>query len=568
MIDKDLLAYIKGKRYYLFLITLMGFCSLCCSVFTTFCLCYAVKGFIENDSTAWYWLLGGGLSALGFGVFFLLKAKLANDLSEFVCAKIRGDIYEKYLSLEGKSPLTPQQIAQLTSEGVEQLRLYYSSYLPSFFYAMLAPISLFVLFCFFSYPVALLYLACVPLIPVSIILVSKWAKRIFSTYWDRYLSLGGAYLDSVSGMKELLIFHYDEAMQEQMKESSEEFRKITMKVLVMQLFSTTIMDMVAFGGAGCGILLTLLYMDSGNISPYIALFMCLVGAEFFLPMRALGSAFHVAMNGASAGKKVLSLLNEPPLPEGKEELTQMGPIVIKGLSYSYPNGKQGALKDLNMKLDKGFYSLIGVSGSGKSTLGGILSKKLYGYEGSITVNGIELSDISSESLHRLVGYVSASSFLLNKSIADSFRFYDPDIGEDKMLSLLEGVSLRQRIEDAGGLSYIPKEGASDLSGGEKQRLLLAYNLSNPKPFSIFDEATSSIDKDSESIIVSKIKELSKVSTVLFISHRLQNALSSDMVYVLSDGKLIQKGTPEALKEKSGYFKKALSQEMLSEEVGK
>ncbi len=567
MIDKDLLGYIKGKRYFLFLITLFSFLCLASSVSSTFLLSKAVESFMGDD---YFWgalCLGISLGLIALYVaFYLLKGKLAEDLGEYVASKIRGDIYAKYVSLNGDSGLKSQQIAQLTSEGVEQLKLYYSSYLPSFFYSMSAPLALFALFCFFSYKVALLYLCCVPLIPFSIIMVSKWAKRIFATYWDRYLSLGGNYLDSVRGMKELLIFSYDRQMEEEMKESSEEFRSITMKVLVMQLFSTTIMDLVAYGGAAVGIVLSLLELNGGAISFQIAMFLILVGAEFFLPLRALGSAFHIAMNGATAGKKVIALLHEEETSEGELDIAKISSIALQDVSFRYLDAPSPVIKNLSLTIENGLTSLIGPSGSGKSTLSLLLSKQLGGYEGSILVDGKELSSLKTYAYRKLVCYLSIESYLLHLSVASAFRFYNPSIEENEMIDLLEKVSLKERILDGRDLSFVPKEDALDLSGGERQRLLLAYYLGAKKDFYIFDEVTSNIDKDSEAIILAAIRELAQTHLVLFISHRVKNALSADYVYCLKEGEIAEQGTPLKLLDAQGDFAKMIDNENRWEEI--
>ncbi len=568
MIDKDLLNYIKGKRYYLVLITLFSFLGLASSVSSTFLLSKSVETYINSDYKVGtiYLLICLGLIAL-FVTFFILKGKLSNKLAEYVSLKIRGDIYEKYVSLNGSSSLKVQEIAQLSSEGIEQLKLYYSSYLPSFFYSMSAPIALFILFCFFSWKVAILYLACVPLIPVSIIVVSKWAKKIFATYWNKYLSLGGAYLDSIKGMKELLIFNYDKKMEEEMKSNSEEFRRITMKVLVMQLCSTTIMDFVAYGGAAIGIVLSLLALNNGEITYQVAIFLILVGAEFFLPLRALGSAFHIAMNGATAGKKVISLLKEEQPKDGEKEIKSISSIALNDVSFKYKDGDSFVFKNINMKINKGFTSLLGDSGSGKSTLSKILSKQINDYEGSIKVDGEELSSLKIYDYRKLVCYLSIDTYLLHLSIKDAFHFYNPDIRESEMIELLEKVSLKERILDEYSLDFIPKEDAIDLSGGEKQRLILAYYLGTKKDFYIFDETTSNIDKDSEEIILSAISSLAKNKVVLFISHRVKNALNANYVYLLGkDGMIKEEGKPEELLKNESSFKSLVENENKWEEL--
>ncbi len=568
MIDKELIGYIKGKKHLLVLIVVLSFLGLVTSVSTTYLLSTSVFSFIDGKiDIGTYYLLGGIGLAIVFVIFYILKGKMAGKLADYVSTKIREDIFDKYVQLNGHSKLKIQEISQLSSEGVEQLRLYYSSYLPSFFYAMIAPISLFVLFCFFNYKVALLYLFCVPLIPISIILVSKWAKKIFATYWNKYLALGGAYLDSVSGMKELLIFHYDKKMEEEMKKNSEEFRRITMKVLVMQLFSTTIMDIVAYGGAAVGIVLTLFAFKNSEITSVITLFLILVGAEFFLPMRSLGSAFHIAMNGATAGKKVLSLLKEEPVKNGTLKIDWISSISLENVSFHYEDSDLNTLTNINMNLNKGLIAVIGDSGCGKSTLAKILTKQIQTYSGHILINGKELKDIDIYDYRKHTCYVALDTYLLHLSISDVFHFYNPNLSEEEMFSLLEMVSLKERIIDSGGLSYVPKEGASDLSGGEKQRLVLSYYLSSKKDFYVFDETTSNIDKESEEIILSTIKDLSKDHIVLFISHRLKNALYADEIYLFNnDKKSLTFGKPDELLSNCDFFRQGIENENKWEEI--
>lgn len=569
MIDKDLLNYIKGKRYYLVLITICSFLGLAFSVTTTYLLTKAVEAYIqvEQSFNGGYYLLFSLLTIAGFILTGIIKGKLSNKLADYISFKIRNDIFEKYVNLNGNSNLKVQEIAQLSSEGIEQLRLYYSSYLPSFFYSMMAPIALFILFCFLSWKVAIIYLVCVPLIPMSIIMVSKWAKKIFATYWNRYLSLGGSYLDSVKGMKELLIFNYGEKMEEEMKTNSEEFRKITMKVLVMQLFSTTIMDFVAYGGAAIGIVLTLLSLSNGEISYSIALFLILVGSEFFLPLRALGSAFHIAMNGATAGRKVISLINEEEPKQMKETLSNISNINLKNVSFHYKDDNKNVFSNINMEIEEGFTSIIGDSGCGKSTLSKILSKQLEGYEGNILVNGIELSNLNTYEYRKHVCYLSIDTYLLSLPIKDAFKFYNENITEEEMVTLLGKVSLKERILNQYSLSFVPKEDALDLSGGEKQRLILSYYLGAKKDFYIFDETTSNIDKDSEKIILETIKELSKEHVVLFISHRVKNALYADKVYLFnSETNEFEEGKPNELLSIDSKFKHMIENENKWEEI--
>jgi ATP-binding cassette subfamily C protein len=437
-------------------------------------------------------------------------------------------------------------MAQLSTEGIEQLRLYYSNYLPSFFYAMIAPMILFVLFMFIEVNVAVTYLICVPLIPISIVMVSKWAKKIFNKYWDQYTSLGDSFLDNTSGMKELKIFAYDEAKQKQMAEESEEFRKITMKVLTMQLASITIMDLVAFGGAGIGIVLSLIAMRNG-LDIYQALFIILIGAEFFLPMRALGSAFHVAMNGATAGKKVIRLLSTEDYKDGNNKIEKINVIELDNVSFKYE--RNNVLNNVSLRLDKGFNSIVGLSGSGKSTIAKLCSKIEKTTSGFIMIDENDINNINSSQFYHKACYISNNTYIFHQTIRESFKFYNEDITEEEMINLLASVKLNHF-----SLDLKINDQNSNISGGEKQRLALAFYLSKNYEFYIFDEATSNIDIDSEEIILEKINEIAKNKIVLFISHRLKSVRNSNNIYFLEDGRIIENGSFKELINKNSKFK--------------
>ena len=548
MLDKELLRYIGDKKKYIFLIDIVNIIGLIINVLITFLMVLSIKDFINNE-------INLGIIKILL-VFFLsllkvittkISSNLSTKLADYVVFKLRDDTYNKFLRVHGRTPFTTQEMAQLSTEGIEQLRLYYSNYLPSFFYAMIAPILLFIMFMFINIPVAITYLVCVPLIPMSIVMVSKWAKKIFNKYWNQYTSLGDSFLDNTSGMKELKIFAYDEIKAKQMMNESEEFRKITMKVLTMQLASITIMDLVAYGGAGIGIVLSLIAMKNG-LDVYLALFIILIGAEFFLPMRALGSAFHVAMNGATAGKKVMKLLKEEDYIDGSLEIENINKIELKNVEFGYNSNL--ILNNVSLALNKGFNSIVGLSGSGKSTIAKLCSKIEKVNSGSIEIDEINIDNVLSKSFYNHACYISNNSFLFHQTIKESFRFYNKDITEDEMIKLLEEVRLSHL-----SLDLKINDQSSNISGGEKQRLVLAFYLSKKYDFYIFDETTSNIDVESEEIILSKIYNLSKTNVILFISHRLKSVVNSDVIYYLKDGNIIEKGKFKELMKENTEFKK-------------
>lgn len=550
MLSKELLNYVKEKRHLIIYNIIINLFSLFFSLLTTLFLVLAVKEYISSSFKIGTFNL---LLALIFIVLkiiaILLSTKINNLLADYVTDKLRRDTYNKYISINGELPFKTSSFSELSTNGIEQLRLYYSLYIPSLFYAFISPLILFIIFSFIKFEIALVYLVCVPLIPLSIILVSKWAKKIFNKYWDLYLSLGDDFLDNVKGMNELKIFMYDDKKAQDMKNSSKEFRIITMKVLTMQLASTTIMDIVSYGGAGLGIVLSLIAYQNG-LDLYSCIFMILVGSEFFLPMRALGSAFHISMNGATAGKRIMQLFNEKDKEYLDETLESIDKIELKDYFYKYD--QELILKNINMEFEKGFYSIVGLSGSGKSTISKSLARILE-TRNTIFINDQEINKFSRESFYSQVAYISNNTYLFSMKIKDLFKFYNPNIEEKEMLNLLKKVKLEVLIEE--GLDYKINPSSTNLSGGEIQRLILALYLSKKYSLYIFDEATSNIDKDSEDIIVEIIKELASQAIVIFISHRLKNVINSKYIYFIEDKKVIEEGSFTYLIEmKNKFFK--------------
>lgn len=559
MLDKELLKYIIGKRKNIVFIVLFNVIGLLLNVSLTGFLIMAIYQFIQYNMIYGIWFLVASVVATILKIFTTrISNSMANQLADYVVYKLRCDTYSKFLRLKGNTPFTTSEMAQLSTEGIEQLRLYYSIYIPSFFYAMISPILLFILFMFINVPVAILYLVCVPLIPMSIVMVSKWAKKIFNKYWNQYTSLGDSFLDNTLGMKELKIFSYDEIRAKEMADESEGFRKITMKVLTMQLASITIMDLVAFGGAGIGIALSLNAMLNG-LNIYLALFMILIGAEFFLPMRTLGSSFHVAMNGATAGKKVIKLLEQKEKPQGKIRIQSIKNISLNNVNFSYD--ERSILKDIQINMSKGFYSIVGLSGSGKSTIAKLCINQLNPTSGSVEIDNILKEEIYLPDFYTKACYISNNTYIFNRSIRESFLFYNKDITEEKMIELLCLVKLNSL-----NLDLVINDSQSNLSGGEKQRLALAFYLSNSYDFYIFDEATSNIDVESEEIIMKIIKEIAKDKIVLFISHRLKNVIEEGYIYYLEKGRIVEEGSSKFLLSFDSKFKKLYEYQTSLEEV--
>lgn len=568
MIDKALFALIGKNKKYIFVAVALQVLGLVANVGITASICWAIYLAIEKAEPIMY-LYPAICAVVGIVVRYTMT-RLTGDIKDVLGRKVKKDLrertYNKIVKLGVRSTdgMSMAGLTQVSMEGVEQLDLYYSSYLPQFFFAMLAPIILFAICVWIDWRTALVLLACVPLIPVSIVAVSKYAKKIFAKYWGKYTSMGDKFLDSVQGLKELKIFKADEAQHGKMNESAEEFRKITMKVLVMQLASTTIMDLVAYGGAGAGIALAICGAAFWGLSPIYALFLCLVAVEFFLPLRAFGSAFHVAMNGASAGKKIISLLNTPDPVWGTEEVRGRT-IELSGVTFSY-DGERDVLKNVSMTFpEKGMTAIVGESGCGKSTVVNMLVGAFRPKNGSITVGGVPLEKLSRESYYSHLAAVSYNTYIFNETVRENFMLANYSAGDEQIYAALEKVNLADFIRENGGLDKVITEDANNISGGQKQRLALAVNLVADKDIYVFDEATSNIDVESEAIIMRNIKALSKNKSVIVISHRLANVVPADNIYFMVNGEVKESGEHTILmSEKQGYEKLYSTQKELEE----
>lgn len=557
MIDKDLFKLIGNNKKYIFIVVSLMILGLILNITIAGLICFSFYVTLNSFDLIWYIYISFAFVLALLGRFFIsyLANRLKDKLGREVKKEIRNKAYEKILILGARSH-GDTKIAGLTQiciEGIEQLDIYYSSYLPQFFYSMLAPLLLFLISVFISWKVSIVLLICVPLIPISIILISKYAKRIFAKYWGKYISMGDGFLDCIQGLKELKIFKADERYENKMDEKSQEFRKITMKVLVMQLASTTIMDLVAFGGAGVGVALSVIETVNHTLNPFLALFLILIAVEFFLPLRSLGSAFHVAMNGVSAGKKIIALLKSKE-PEWGKTIVQGGEVEFKHVFFKYDDGNKYVLNDasLNFKSHE-FTAIVGPSGSGKSTIVSLISGQNRAEKGQILIGGKSIEEFSRQSYYETLCIVSSSTYLFNDTIKNNFRLSKQDVTDDEIKNSLKAVKLDYLIDSPKGLDLIINEDSTNISGGEKQRLALAINLIKEKEIYIFDEATSNIDIESEEIIMKNIYEIAKRHTVILVSHRLANVVKADKIYYLENGKVLESGTHQELMIKNDVY---------------
>ena len=476
---------------------------------------------------------------------------------------LREQIYKKVLWLgpSYREQIRTSEIVQMTGEGVEQLETYFGRYLSQFLYALLAPFSLFIIISRISLRTAVVLLAAVPLIPIVIMLVMFIAKKILGNYFDIYYGLGDSFLEKLQGMTTLKIYRADQRAVEQIDSESEQFRKITMKVLMMQLNSTSIMDIIAYGGAAAGIISALIEFSNRNINVSGVLMCIFLAAEFFLPMRLLGGFFHIGMNGMKASDRIFAFLDLPEQKRGEEEITgNKINISLDNVSFSYDESRE-VLHDISMNIDScSLVSIVGVSGSGKSTIAGILLGKNHYYSGSIKVNGTEHREISSKSLMENFTMIGHNSWVFKGTVRENLLMGNPTATDAELLDALDNVNLRNFLESQSGLDTRVESNASNFSGGQKQRLALARALLHDTPVYIFDEATSNIDADSEEAIMTAVKQIAKKKTVILISHRLANVTDSDAIYMLKDGKIIEKGTHHELMGIKGTYANLFSEQ--------
>lgn len=558
MINKRLIGAVPESKKYVALNVVMQWVSLAMNIVMMTAIANLLGALMTGtvETSAIWGTIGIGAAAMVVRALCAMGASRMGYLSSrTVKSTLRREIYQKLLRLGAsyREQARTSEVVQVAVEGVEQLETYFAAYLPQFFYAMLAPVTLFVVLCFVNVPAALVLLVCVPLIPVAIAAVQTWAKKLLSKYWGQYTQLGDTFLENLQGLTTLKIYQTDGLRHQKMNEESEKFRRITMKVLTMQLNSITIMDFIAYGGAALGMIMAATQYAAGHIGFSGAVLIVLLSADFFLPMRQLGSFFHVAMNGMAASDKIFRLLDLPDAPSGTKAPTDNVDIALRDVHFSYEEGRE-ILRGVSLQLPRGsFTALVGESGCGKSTIASLLMGRNRHYTGEITLGGIPLTEMNEDALLKTVTYVGHDSMLFKGSVRDNLLMGAPNATDSALWDVLRRVNLADFLRGEKGLDTRLNEGGSNLSGGQRQRLALARALLHDSPVYLFDEATSGIDVESENDIMAQIHALAKTKTVLLISHRLANVQSADRIDVLRGGQIVESGTHEQLLLKHGAY---------------
>lgn len=573
MIDKRLIGMVPESKKYVAGNVLMQWISLAANVvlmmsITRFFASLYAKNVTGKDFAVFSVI---AIMAVAVRFFCAIGASRMGFLSSKKVKKtLREAIYTKLLKLGAayKEQIKTSEIVQVAVEGVDQLETYFGAYLPQFFYAMLAPLTLFLVLLRVNIPSAVVLFVCVPLIPAAIAAVQTWAKKLLSKYWGQYTALGDTFLENLQGLTTLKIYQADAFKNKEMNEESEKFRKITMKVLTMQLNSITIMDIIAYGGAALGVFFSVTQYQKGGVDLAGALLVILLSADFFIPMRQLGSFFHIAMNGMAASEKIFRFLELPEAPKKAAKFPRNAEIVCENLRFSYEAGRE-ILKGMDLRIPRGrFVAIAGESGCGKSTVASILMGRNRGYKGTIRIGDIELSDIAESSLMQNITYISHNSYLFKGTIRENLLMGNPNATEDEMWAVLEQTNLAAFLRNEEGLDTKLAEKASNLSGGQCQRLALARALLHDSPVYIFDEATSNIDVESENDIMEQILLLAKKKSVLLISHRLANITKADVIYAMEQGEVKECGTHEELLRKNGLYQKMWTTQQRLELYGK
>ena len=573
MINKKLLSFDRGALRYVGLNVLFQWLGMLCNVVFVTIVAHLIGDVFAGTLTTAAFEKGLLICIVTVPVRYgltLCASSMSDRASKDVKRTLRSSIYEKLTRLGAgySETVATSEVVMLASEGVEQIDTYFAKYLPQLFYSLLAPVTLFILLVGVHARSAIILLCCVPLIPMSIVAVQKFAKKLLDKYWGEYTTLGDSFLENIQGLTTLKIYQADGWKHEEMNKQAERFRKITMKVLTMQLNSVTLMDLMAYGGAGLGIISAAAAFAKGQISLTAALTIILLAADFFLPLRLLGSYFHIAMNGAASAEKIFKLLAADEPKDGTQSVDPAKTeLALEHVTFGYEKDRT-ILHDVSLIIPQGsFVSLVGESGCGKSTIAAILSGARTGYTGAVTLGGVPVKELKEESRLRAMTVVPHNAAIFKGTVGSNLRMAAPAADDAALWAALEQVNLADFCRSQQGLETPLHEGGSNLSGGQRQRLAMARALLHDSPIYLFDEATSNVDAESENDIMKAIRSLAGTKTVILISHRLANVVDSDCIYVMENGTIAEQGKHDALLAAGGAYSRLYNAQKQLENLG-
>lgn len=572
MIQSRLLKLLSSSKKYIIMTVFFQWMMLICQIIFISFISKILSDIYLNtvdSKKLFYYIFFIFISIILRFIFEKLSVNSSFKASVDVKKTLRIKIYEKILNLGNSYTqfVATSEVTQICTEGVEQLEIYFGKYLPQFFYSLLAPLTLFIYLSTINFKSSIVLLICVPLIPASIIAVQKIAKKLLSKYWGSYTALGDSFLENLQGLTTLKIYKRDKIRAEKMDADAQHFRKITMKVLVMQLNSISIMDLITYGGSAIGIIICLFEFKNGNISLYGTLCIILLASEFFIPIRILGSFFHIAMNGMAASDKIFKLLNLNKKSQGEEKFPKKYNIKLSNINFSY-DSTNNVINDLSITLNEGnFCAIVGESGCGKSTLTKLILGKVDNYSGNIYIDGVSVKSIDPIEIMKNIVLVKHNSYIFKGSVRDNLLMANKNSSDDDLNLILKKVNLYDFFNNLKGLDTNLTQQGNNLSGGQRQRLAIARAFLADAPIYIFDEATSNIDAESEQIILNIIKEMSKTKTILVITHKLSNIIDADMIYFMKNGRVYESGTHNELIKNNDEYSKLYKLQYELESIG-
>lgn len=519
--------------------------------------------------------------------------RLGTEAAERVKLGLRSELYRKMLRLGPSYAQRTADVVQLTGEGVDQIQSFFELFLPQLGFAILAPLTLFAAIAPLNKPTAVVLLVCAPLIIVIVGAIAMTTAKTFKKYWGKYTDMGSVFLDNLQGLETLKTFDADARAAEQMDRNAEDFRVMTMRVLQIQLRSLTAMDVVAYGGAAAGIGTSLWqYVHQGHTAftssaPFLhvfngptlgmaaVLFVILVSVDFFLPLRQLGSYFHVAMNGMTSTKRIFALLDEPDRAYGDRRLPQ-GPLDVtaRDLGFTYAGAETPALRDVTLSMPaRSLTAVVGESGSGKSTLAALIAGELEGYSGALRIGGgaqsVEMRNLGERALTGAVSIVGARSHLFAGTLRENLLMTHPGASDAELRDALSRAHVLDMVDaHPQGLDMRIEQDAENLSGGQRQRIAVARALLHDAPIMIFDEATSSVDAESERLIMRTVHELAERKTVILVTHRLADAVDASAIAVFDHGACVETGTHAELMAQGGQYATMFRAQASVEQVGR